>query len=71
MATSRCSGCNRVFAGIVAFDAHRIGSFTQKQRRCLTPVEMSARGLTRNEKGWWMMKQEHDYTFAALTNKYQ
>lgn len=69
MVTSRCSRCNQVFAGIVAFDAHRTRSFAQKQRRCLTPTEMSARGLTRNEKGWWTMKQECDY--ASLRNTFQ
>lgn len=63
MATSRCSGCNQVFAGIVAFDAHRTGKYTRKHRRCLTPIEMIARGMTHNAKGWWTMKQECDYSY--------
>lgn len=63
MATSRCRECNQVFAGIVAFDAHRTGSFTRKQRRCLTQDEMKARGLTRNEKGWWTTLAQEQRAF--------
>jgi hypothetical protein len=53
MAISYCRGCERTFAGIVAFDAHREGKFTRKKRRCLTEQEMRTEGMFRNEKGWW------------------
>jgi hypothetical protein len=55
MPVSYCSGCKRTFSSTSAFDLHRIGSFTQQQRRCLVPQEMSARGMMRNEKGQWTL----------------
>jgi hypothetical protein len=53
MAISYCRGCERTFAGIVAFDAHREGKCTRKKRRCLTEQEMRTKGMFQNEKGWW------------------
>jgi len=55
MPVSYCTGCKRIFSSTSAFDLHRIGNFTHRQRRCLTPQEMSARGMMRNEKGQWTL----------------
>lgn len=54
---SQCACCKQVFAGTRAFDAHRVGPYTRKQqkRRCLTRREMLLRGMTQNERGWWML----------------
>jgi len=54
---SQCACCKQVFAGTRAFDAHRVGPSTRKQRkrRCLTCKEMRLRGMTQNEQGWWML----------------
>ncbi|HZT98095.1 MAG TPA: hypothetical protein VFA10_00450 [Ktedonobacteraceae bacterium] len=52
---SVCPTCGEIFAGVAAFDAHRTGSFKQRTRRCMSRREMQTHGMTRNEKGWWMM----------------
>jgi hypothetical protein len=45
-------GCGRVFADTRAFDLHRTGDFagtgTQCTRRCLSELEMVARGLVKH-----------------------
>jgi hypothetical protein len=57
---SQCPVCKQVFAGVKAFDAHRVGPYSRKQqkRRCLTRKEMRLRGMTQNEQGWWMLPAE-------------
>ncbi len=52
---SQCGKCGQIFAGVAAFDEHRTGSFTQNTRRCLSVREMQARGMIRNDKGWWSL----------------
>jgi hypothetical protein len=44
---NRCDGCQEVFGGIHAFDAHRFHG------ECLPPVEMERRGLHRKPDGRW------------------
>jgi hypothetical protein len=54
MATkSECSHCRAIFTSLTAFDLHRVGNAERGKRRCLTPKEMQALGMMRNEKGWW------------------
>src|SRR5207253_766199 len=36
MATSLCQGCSRTFVSVSAFDAHRLGGFSCRQRHCVT-----------------------------------
>jgi hypothetical protein len=55
MPVSSCIGCRQTFSSTSAFDLHRIGNFTRNQRRCLTPHEMSTRGMMRNDKGQWTL----------------
>jgi hypothetical protein len=55
MPVSYCSGCKRSFSSTSAFELHRVGNFTHKNRHCLTPHEMSARGMMRNEKEQWTL----------------
>src|SRR5579885_1429320 len=55
MTRSQCGGCHEVFNSVAAFDLHRVGDFDKRTRRCLTPQEMSAKGMTRNDKGWWTL----------------
>lgn len=52
---SECAACGAVFAGVRAFDAHRVGPFIRGGRRCLTPPEMQARGMAQDARGWWML----------------
>jgi hypothetical protein len=55
MPVSYCAGCRRAFSSVSAFDLHRVGLFTHNQRHCLTPQEMHARGMARNDKGQWTL----------------
>jgi hypothetical protein len=52
-----CSACGEVFAGVPAFDLHRIGSFTARgsPRRCLSRKRMQARGMQRDVSGQWTL----------------
>lgn len=46
-ALCQCSGCGRNFAGMKAFDMHRVGEFSRLgARRCLSSDEMRKKGLT-------------------------
>ena len=67
---SECGSCGEIFNSVSSFDKHRIGSFgeaiykksksreiigyTKHARRCLTPAEMIALGMSKNERGWWI-----------------
>ena len=53
-----CTNCGHRFRSLSAFDFHRTGSYTstlweQARRRCLTPVEMTQRGMRKNEHDTW------------------
>ena len=52
-----CAACHETFTGTSAGDKHRTGehhlSVGPYRRRCLTPVEMAAKGMTRNSRGHW------------------
>jgi hypothetical protein len=57
---SQCIGCNLIFSGVSAFDAHRrdatdaeLAEDSWMSRRCLTVAEMTARGWRQTAKGWW------------------
>jgi hypothetical protein len=68
MAKGICSGCGQIFNSESVHALHRTGSFgdpiygknkqivgyTPSERQCLTDVQMYTRGLTRNDKGWWV-----------------
>lgn len=49
----QCPTCGEYFNGVTGFDAHRIGPFDGK-RHCLPVAEMTARGWTRNDAGFWV-----------------
>ena len=51
-ARCRCSACGEYFNVVSTFDAHRVGGFYA--RRCLTSVEMTARGWLHNDAGLWI-----------------
>lgn len=59
---SHCAVCCETFTGDEAGDAHRVGSFSEGTRRCLTPEEMRNRTvngkpkpMVQNERGYWRM----------------
>ncbi|CAB4121282.1 SprT-like zinc ribbon domain containing protein [uncultured Caudovirales phage] len=48
----RCGGCGEQFQRLSTFDRHRTGPYID--RRCLTVVEMSAKGWRLNQAGRWI-----------------
>jgi hypothetical protein len=51
----QCSGCDEHFNSLAAFDKHRTGAFG-KDRRCMTPEQMQAKGMSVTLRGWWITK---------------
>ena len=49
---NQCTGCGAYFNSTHAFDKHRTGSHGV-DRRCLTPDEMTARGMVLGADGFW------------------
>lgn len=47
----QCSGCGKYFNSPSVFGAHREGG------ACLTPRQMRQRGMSRNERGYWIEKR--------------
>lgn len=54
MARSECTVCNEVFQSEKSFNKHRVGSFVEKTRRCLTEQEMILKGMSKSSKGLWV-----------------
>lgn len=50
---NHCTLCHETFASETAGDAHRVGPYDPPARRCLTPDEMTAKGLWIDDRGIW------------------
>jgi hypothetical protein len=50
---NQCQGCKQYFNSNSAFDMHRFGKHGHG-RRCLTPEEMTAKGMSLNAAGFWI-----------------
>lgn len=50
---NQCPQCGELFNSLSAFDAHRYGPHEDNGRRCLTPAQMTARGMIRVGR-WWV-----------------
>lgn len=50
---NQCQGCKEYFNSTYAFDKHRTGTHG-KDRRCLTPDEMTQKGMSKNPDGFWI-----------------
>lgn len=50
---NQCSGCKVFFNSVTAFDKHRTGDYGV-DRRCMTADEMTAKGMSVNEAGYWI-----------------
>ena len=50
MPFSTCGGCGEVFTSTTLFDAHRVGSFQKRTRRCLTLAELQTAGYQSERK---------------------
>jgi hypothetical protein len=57
----QCSGCGEYFNSDTAFEKHRIGQFGVN-RRCMTPAEMLAAGMSRNAADWWISESAETRT---------
>lgn len=51
--TNQCQGCKAYFRSSTGFDKHRTGEHGVN-RRCMTPDEMRAVGMSVNNDGWWV-----------------
>ncbi len=52
---NQCRGCSQYFNSNKAFDKHRTGKHGHG-RRCLTPEEMMAKGMSLNKANFWITK---------------
>lgn len=50
---NQCGGCRVFFNSVTAFDGHRTGDYGV-DRRCMTAEEMTAKGMSVNEAGYWI-----------------
>ncbi len=50
---NQCQGCKQYFNSTEAFDKHRTGKHGVN-RRCMTPEEMTAKGMSINKDGFWI-----------------
>lgn len=52
-----CPSCCQTFTGATAGDMHRVGDHGTwegpDRRRCLTPAEMTEKGMAQNDRGQW------------------
>lgn len=65
----QCKGCGEYFNSAHTFDHHRVGHFAPinrpSTRRCLSVVEMLAKGWLRNEAGFWISGKRPALAAAA------
>jgi hypothetical protein len=50
---NQCQGCKQYFNSTHAFDKHRTGEHEGNNRRCMTPFEMTAKGMFVGSDGFW------------------
>jgi hypothetical protein len=49
-----CRACSEYFNSTGMFDRHRVGRYSPMERRCLSPLEMRAKGYLQNDSGFWI-----------------
>jgi hypothetical protein len=58
---NECPSCGELFNSSSSFDKHRVGEFAVKEgpnrRRCLTPDEMIAKGMSKVDTHFWVTKK--------------
>jgi hypothetical protein len=66
-ARCQCCACGEHFNSVGMFDRHRVGSFADfgVARRCLTALEMRARGWQTNSKGFWIRNRRLHAPFGS------
>lgn len=53
---NQCSGCKQYFNSNTPFEMHRTGKYGV-DRRCRTPEEMTALGMSVNDDGFWISQK--------------
>ena len=53
---NQCQSCKEYFNSNTAFDKHRTGDHGHS-RRCRTPEEMIALGMSKNNAGFWITEK--------------
>ncbi len=53
---NQCQSCKEYFNSNSAFDKHRTGDHG-RNRRCRTPEEMIALGMSKNNAGFWITEK--------------
>lgn len=66
---NQCPGCGELFNSGRAFDKHRTGSIARNERRCMTPKEMKAEGMSKNEGGWWVTDANSRFCCNSRTHR--
>lgn len=58
----QCTACGQYYNSVSVFDRHRVGGWENYgcNRRCLTEIEMQARGWVKTRKGFWIERQRLD-----------
>ena len=59
-----CPTCDEYFNSVAAFDKHRTGTY-ETVRRCLAPDEMTAAGMSVNQRGFWVSQAFNPDAFTA------
>ena len=63
---NQCQSCKEYFNSNTAFDKHRTGDHG-RNRRCRTPEEMIALGMSKNNAGFWIT-EKYDGPIRQGTN---
>ncbi|MGF6877381.1 hypothetical protein [Paraburkholderia sp. MM5477-R1] len=73
---NQCAACGLLFNSCGAFEKHRTGTFgtgdgLPAARRCLTPTEMLATGMSLNKSGFWVASRMTDAAQDLLKDEKQ
>lgn len=49
--------------------SHKFIGYTPQTRQCLTLAEIQAKGMTQNEKGWWMLPKNEALPAEEMNEK--
>jgi hypothetical protein len=61
---SECTTCGLLFTSTCSFDKHRVGRYGAG-RRCLTAAELTAKGWSPNQGGFWRIALVGPHFMAA------
>jgi hypothetical protein len=59
---NQCQTCKEYFNSNGSFDKHRTGNHGLN-RRCMTPEEMQAKGMSLNNDGFWIREKMNKLFF--------